>query len=233
MFLLKKIIAPFFFPVPLIFFLSLAGLFLLWFTSKQKIGKIFITAGFSVFILCSFSLTSDILIRPLESRYPPVSDETLLSGAEQLPEMVVVLSGGHTSNTAFPMTSQIGQDSLTRLIEGIRIYRRIPGCKLLLSGGSVYGPVPAAEAMARVARSIGVDEEDIIIEAESRDTDDQARIIKSMLGDRHFILVTSASHMPRSIALFRKLGMDPLPAPTMHKVIETEYWTAGQFFPSS
>lgn len=41
MYLLKKIIAPFFMPVSGLLFLALAGLFCLWFTRKQKTGKVF------------------------------------------------------------------------------------------------------------------------------------------------------------------------------------------------
>lgn len=41
-------------------------------------------------------------------------------------------------------------------------------------------------------------------------------MIKKIVESERFILVTSACHMPRSIALFRKLGSHPIPAPTDH-----------------
>ena len=65
----------------------------------------------------------------------------------------------------------------------------------------------------RVARFMGVSGEDMIIESASKDTGEQARLIKPIVGTAPFVLVTSAIHMPRSMALFEKLGMSPIPGP--------------------
>lgn len=233
MFFFKKIMAQFFSPLSIIILILFAGLILLLFTSKNKIGKILVLLGVMIFIFCSFGTTSDILIRPLENKYIPIDNNKFVSSLEQLPKVVVVLGGGHSSSQRLPITSQISSDSLTRLVEGIRIYRKIPGSKLLLSGGSVVDPVPEADVMAQIAMSLGVKEQDIIKESKSRDTKDQAMILSSMLDDDYFILVTSASHMPRTVALFRNLNMKPLPAPTMHLVNDRKYQTSDRFFPSS
>ena len=87
--------------------------------------------------------------------------------------------------------------------------------------------------MAQLAAELGISREDIIIESESLDTKDQARIIHRMVGDEPLFLVTSASHMPRSMAMFTKLGMNPIPAPT--RSIESRILHRGPspFFPSS
>ena len=87
-----------------------------------------------------------------------------------------------------------------------------------MSGGGAFDPVYEAEVMARVAREMGIPESDIILETKSIDTKDEARFIKPIVGNEPFVLVTTASHMPRSIALFKKLGMDPIPSPIGHSV---------------
>ena len=46
------------------------------------------------------------------------------------------------------------------------------------------------------------------------DTEDESDAVRRQLGNEPLALVTSAWHMPRSVALFRAAGMDPLPCPT-------------------
>jgi len=87
--------------------------------------------------------------------------------------------------------------------------------------------------MADLALLLGVNKENIILEDASKDTKDQAILIKGILGNDKFVLVTSASHMPRSMALFRKQGMDPIPAPTEHLVKERKNISPGMFFPGA
>jgi len=205
MFMVKKIISQCLLPVPLIIFFILAGLFYLWFTKKQVWGKLLVSFGFIILLLVSNKQTSDYLIGYLESGYMPHDGQLTAEGddaGERMPvKFIVVLGGGHTSNPNLPLSSQLSETSMIRLIEGIRMYRKYPGSKLILSGGRVFDPVPNAMIMASVAQELGVDEHDIIRESESKDTLDEARLIKPLVRDEQFILVTSAAHMPRSMAM--------------------------------
>jgi len=105
-----------------------------------------------------------------------------------------------------------------RFVVGFRIHKLLPESRLVFSGGAVFDPVSEAEVMARAAEIMGVEGDRIILEEISRDTGDQARLVQKIVGDERFILVTSASHMPRSMVLFRKSGMEPIPAPTDYRV---------------
>ena len=237
MFILKKIISVFLSPLTLSLLLFFLGLYLLWFTTKQKAGKILVSVGVILLTLFSYSVIPDRLLRPLERQYN--SFEIRSSAAVQKAEdgsiikFVVVLGGGHTSDPELPLISQISRSSLVRLMEGIRIYKKYPGAKLLLSGGGVFDPVSDAEIMARVAMEIGVPERDIILESKSKDTKDEARFIKPIVGNEPFVLVTTASHIPRSMALFKKLGMNPIPSPIGHSVSEEQGLSPYSFFPST
>ena len=152
MFLFKKIVAPLFFPVPLCLEILLLGLILLWFTKKQKAGKIIVSIGVGLIILFSYGTVQDILLRSLENKYPSL----IISQEVDDVKWVVVLGGGHTSDSQLPVTDQIAKSSLARLVEGIRIHRNLPGSKLILSGGGGFDPVPNARIMADVATVWGL-----------------------------------------------------------------------------
>lgn len=236
MFVLKKIISQIFSPAPLCLEILLVGLFFLWFTRKQKTGKIIASIGVFIFLVMSYDGIPNVLIKQLESKYPPLCltgiSDTAVSNDISSVKWIVVLGGGHISDPKIPITSQISGATLVRLIEGIRLHKKIPGSKIILSEGKVFDVAAGSEAMAEVAKAIGISQEDLILESESKDTADEARIIKPMIGDDKFILVTSAVHMPRSVAMFERLGMYPIPAPTDYLVIESQGTSPGDFFPN-
>ncbi len=214
MFLFKKIVGPFFFPLSLCLEIFIIGLILLWFTKKIRTGKVVILIGVILLTFLSYDVSPKLLLKPLEHQYPPILE------LKDLPKVkwIIVLSGGYDSDPKIPMNSQLFHASLSRLVEGIRLHHLIPGSKLILSGGALFDPVPEAEIMANIAQDLGVSREKMILESVSRDTEDQAGLIQKFVGNDRFILVTSAAHMPRSMALFKKLGMQPIPAPTDYRV---------------
>ncbi len=224
-------------PLTVIVCVSILGLLFLWFTKKQTVGKVLVTFGFMLLTALSYGQFTDNLIAPLEKVYAPYDMSALKSDLpdKQLSavKFVVVLGGGHKTAPDIPLTSQASCSTLTRLIEGIRIYRKHPGSKLVLSGGAIFDPQPEAETMANIAISIGITRSDLILETSSRDTREQARNIKSIVGNEPFVLVTSASHMPRAMSLFTKSGMRPIPATTDHLVRNEQQTSPESFFPSS
>jgi uncharacterized SAM-binding protein YcdF (DUF218 family) len=185
----------------------------------------------AILLLGSFSydVASERLLRPLEYSYPPL----LSIGNLQDIKWVVVLGGGHTSDPKLPVTCQLSEASLVRLVEGVRLHRELAGSKLVLSGGSVFDRVSNAKVLSEVAMAIGVKKEDIVLEELSKDTEDEAHLIQNIVGQKRFVLVTSASHMPRTMAFFRRLGMDPVPAPSGHLVKESDAIAPGRFYPSA
>jgi uncharacterized SAM-binding protein YcdF (DUF218 family) len=110
-------------------------------------------------------------------------------------------------NPDLPAPSQLSAQSLARLVEGMRIQKKIPGAKLLLSGYAV------AILMRQAADSLGISSQQIINEDNARDTEEQSVAIKQFVKNDRFILVTSAIHMPRAMGLFANQGLAPIPAP--------------------
>jgi uncharacterized SAM-binding protein YcdF (DUF218 family) len=238
MFLFKKIVAPLFAPVTLILELFVIGLVLLWFTKRQKTGKAIITCGALMLAILSYGSFSDLLLIPLERQYPPLMIENVdggLSSSDSFHSVkwIVLLGGGHIADPRVPVTSQISNGSLTRLVECVRIHRLITGSKIILSGSAVYDSSSEASTFAKVAEILNVNAGDIVLDDLSRDTEEQAQNIRSIVGHDRFVLVTSAYHMPRSMAIFEKAGLNPIPAPTDHLVKGRQMKSPEDFYPSS
>ena len=210
MFLMKKIVSRCFFPLPLSLEFLLLGLFLLWFTRRQRVGKALVTLGAILLIGLSNGPISDGVLLPLEHRYPSVAAAALRTGAVAPgTTFITVLGGFGNHDPQVSATSHVSPDQMVRLIEGVVLYRAIPGSKLVLSGGE-----PCAAGMETVAEALGVPAEDIRRLAEPRDTAEESQQIAPIVGSQRFYLVTSAAHMPRAMGLFQKRGMRPMAAPT-------------------
>ena len=86
--------------------------------------------------------------------------------------------------------------------------------------------------MEELALALGMDPGALLVEERSLNTHDQAVYVGRIVGKDPFILVTSASHMPRAMGMFRKEGMEPIPAPTDHHVAESNFPTLLRYLPS-
>jgi len=62
--------------------------------------------------------------------------------------------------------------------------------------------------MAEVAMELGLEDKELLFELKSNDTKNQAKYIHNIVGNHKFIMVTAASHMLRSMTLFKKMGCD-------------------------
>jgi uncharacterized SAM-binding protein YcdF (DUF218 family) len=168
----------------------------------------------SVLYFLGITPGADLLLRPLEEAYPallvPPSDEVIA---------IVVLTGGEGWGPRRPVTSDLSEASLARLVEGIRIWKLLGEDVRLVFVGGVGVPGRPAEAplVAQAAMALGVPREMIMWESASRNTYENAIAVKKLFGERNFILVTSAFHMPRAMEVFRRLGMSPVPAPCGHE----------------
>jgi uncharacterized SAM-binding protein YcdF (DUF218 family) len=208
MLLLKKMVAPLLFPLPFCFLLVGIGLILLWFTRRQTMGKALATFGFALLALLSYGWLQGPLLRSLEHTIPPP-----VEGALSAAKWIVVLGGGSSPDPDLPTTSRANSFTLARLVEGIHLQRQIPGARLLLSGAAVLNSGSDAQAMAAIAGALGVPAERIVLDEQSPDTESQTVNVGRIVKGDAFVLVTSASHMPRAVALFTKAGLRPVPAP--------------------
>ena len=204
---------PFFEPLPLGLALLIAGLGLL-IVKRSKAAVVSIGIGIGIFLVSGYAVFTKPVLYSLERSYAPLIVEQITPKVRNQIRHVVVLGSGHISDPDLPTTAQIGGSSLYRLVEGVRIYRLLPGSKLIITGGVIPDPVTNARVVSDVAQQIGVPVRDTIIEERPSDTVEEARLLHGLLGSTPFILVTSAAHMKRAMRIFQDFGMQPVPAPT-------------------
>jgi uncharacterized SAM-binding protein YcdF (DUF218 family) len=147
----------------------------------------------------------------LEEQYAPMGNMPVRRF-----DAIVVLGGGvYPKGTLRPANTLTGY-SIERTLCGADLFARGLAPSILFSGGdaSIFeeGPVEAVE-MKRLAMRLGVLEDAILLETQSRTTYEGAVAVKAMLGGKSVLLVTSASHIPRALGLFRKQGVDATPYP--------------------
>lgn len=225
----KKLLTPLLYPVPAVLLALGLGVFLLWMSPWRRAGRLLVTLGALLLGALSWGPVAESLVRPLERQYSPLVFHQGLRDVR----WVVVLGGGHVSDPVLPPTGQLDEASLVRLAEGIRIHRLLPRSRLLLSGGKLHDPVSNAQVMADAAASLGVDPKNMVLEPNSRDTQDQAVEIRRLVGNEPLVLVTSAVHMPRAMELFHAQGMRPMAAPTGHMARDRQEESPTRHYPSS
>ncbi|MGB1227300.1 MAG: ElyC/SanA/YdcF family protein [Poseidonibacter sp.] len=218
MFLLKKLISAFLLPVPIGLFLLLIAFYFLM-TNSYKKAKVFLFLGLAWFVLLSFQPISNAIISPLEN-----SHKALL----EIPkvEYVLVLGAGHTTDEKLSITSQLSEVAVVRLNEGIRILKNQENAKLIVSGYKGFDKNFHSTMSKELAIKLGVKENLILKMSKPKDTREEAIQAKKIMGDKPFILVTSASHMKRSMLLFEKLGLNPIAAPTYHLAHEKKSYSS-------
>jgi uncharacterized SAM-binding protein YcdF (DUF218 family) len=134
-------------------------------------------------------------------------------------DAVVVLGGGvHTASVGGEVAGTLTGTSLLRALEGARVFKLI-GARVLIVSGGIPRPDrqfrPESEMLRDVMIKVGVAPSAIVEESQSRTTREQALQIGPVLRAAHvqrFVLVTTPSHMRRSLALFQTAGLDPVPS---------------------
>ena len=171
--------------------------------------------GLLILYLTSTEIGVRCLMLPLELQYQRPAE--VPDG-----DAIVVLGGSIDLRHCTPGHAEM-QAAADRFIDGVLIAKALPQATLIFSGGTAeLSDRGALEApmLKELAMQLGVPNEQIVAEDQSRNTREnavEAQRILSQAGARRPILVTSAYHMPRAMKCFHKLGIDPIPYPTDFK----------------
>lgn len=194
------------------FVLWLTGLLLLW--RYARWGKAALWAGLVLSYAASTPLGADALVRPLEAQHAALTEQQIRADAAGA---IVVLSAGlYRAAPEFDRADTVDDATLIRLRYAAHLHR-LTHLPVIVSGGIVYDRAGSlADAMAETLRNeLGVAE--VWLEAQSRTTRENATYTKALLDSKQIsrvFLVTHALHMPRSVEIFQRVGVEVMPAPT-------------------
>jgi uncharacterized SAM-binding protein YcdF (DUF218 family) len=133
--------------------------------------------------------------------------------------IVVLGSGARTFRDGQQFIDAATPPTIVRTMEGARLYHLLGTPTVILSGGVTDRETPDArpesESMRAVILRLGVPAERLVLESTSTTTKGEADAVRGILGARRaepIVLVTSPTHMRRSLAVFEAAGLKPIAA---------------------
>ena len=184
--------------------LAVVGAVALW--RGRRWGRWPALLGLGWFVALAATPLATWMTWPLENRF---------SRPATAPERVdgIIILGGAVDQD---LTSARGIPSLTgaaeRMTEAVALGRRFPDARIVFSGGTA-NPLRHSMTEADVARllfdQLGLGPDRVTYENAARNTAENATLSRALMNPQPgetWLLVTSASHMPRSMGVFRAAG---------------------------
>jgi len=215
-FLLKKVLTAFLLPPGIFLVLLLAGMVFI-----TKRFRSFLFGLFLLLYLLSIEPAKDLLLLPLENRYPVPSWSEI-----QHVDAIVVLGGGALENAPdIDGQGALDGDSLLRVLAAYRLHAASKK-PIIVAGGAVFGSRPESEISREVLHRLGVKQQSVLVETKSKDTNENALFVRAICQRRNWnkiVLVTSAFHMKRALMLFDRFFNEIVPYPTDYKTLRRGY----------
>ena len=176
-------------------------------------AKFWLTLTFAATLILTMFPVGDLLLAHLESQYPANPPVTKVDD-------IIILGGGEDLDAYRRWGGTEVNEAGERLIAAVTLSRQFPDARIIYTGGTASlggdaNPQDPSEMMRDAWIAMGVDPERITLEQTSRNTSENAKMTLALTqpkpGQTH-LLVTSAFHMPRSVATFERNGWTGLVA---------------------
>lgn len=221
MFILSKIVWIVSQPLSVALIFSIAALICM-FAKRRHLAIFLMIASVILLTTTLFTTVGSVMIQQLEDRFPRPSDPGKVG-------CIIVLGGGFATDVSTVRGGYEVNDAGDRFIEAYRLLNKYPGAKVLVSGGDGFvtgGFLGDAEISERFFAALGISADRLIKEPDSRTTFENAVNSKEILqreGLSDCLLITSGFHMPRSVGIFRKLGINVTPWAVDYRSIGKEH----------
>jgi uncharacterized SAM-binding protein YcdF (DUF218 family) len=209
---LSKILPLFLMPIALALGVSLFALFLILCNKRRAAIAALCCSSLILWIFACQPVATGLLWS-LEKQYPPMV-------AAEVPEAdCIVVLGGALGYATFPRVDIELADGVDRVYQAAKVYRLGGGQKVIVAAGNqpwASHLEPEASMIRDLLVQWGVRSDVIHIETKSRNTYENAVFGTALFREAGCIsglLVTSAWHMPRAKAAFRKQGIELEPVP--------------------
>jgi uncharacterized SAM-binding protein YcdF (DUF218 family) len=204
-FLLSKTLGALLTPTTFITVTGLAGLVLLSIRCVRW-GRALVTASAVLLVICGLTPIGYFLLVPLENRFP------VWNASEGAPAGVVVLGGSIDPDLSSSRGFAVVPVAADRMVAAAELARRFPNIPIIYTGGSAdlfSQEAREADYATEYFERLGLPKGRVTLERASRNTMENASFTRAIANPKpsdHWLLVTSAYHMPRSVGLFRDAG---------------------------
>ena len=177
-------------------------------TRFAALGRKLAVTTLVLLALVAFSPLGNLLLYPLESRFPAWDPSR---GA---PDGIIVLGGSVDIDLSAAHRTPVVSHAADRMLAPAELARRYPNARIVFTGGTanlVATEAREADYSAPILEGLGIPKERLILERESRNTWENAIFTKQLVAPKageRWLLVTSAFHMPRSMGIFRRAGFN-------------------------
>ncbi len=224
MFIASKLLSFVIEPLFWVLVLLLSGLLLA--RRRPRLGQRLSWLALIVLVLSSWTSGPEVLMRELESRYPPAStvDPTQYAG-------IVVLGGALSYSKLWTEHNRVAlNEQAERMTEAVALMHQYPHLRLLFTGGSgsvLAGEQSEAQRAKLFFDTMGVETSRVVYESRSRNTYENALFSAAVNGIDHkkpWLLLTSAFHMPRAMGVFSRTGWNATPWPVDYRATAHDSW---------
>jgi uncharacterized SAM-binding protein YcdF (DUF218 family) len=202
-------------PISVVFLLLVVGVIAGW-LGRRRLSLVTVNVATVLLFFVGFTNLGGLIVQPLENRFVvPVPPPEEVSA-------IIVLGGAVDNDIGDARDVAELNGAGDRMTTALMLARLYPDAPLVFTGGSgslvEEGEMEAATA-ERFFVEQGIDPGRLVLESRSRNTAENAEFTAGLVpeGEAPALLVTSAYHMPRSVGLFRKAGVDVVAWPTDYR----------------
>ena len=201
---------------------------------KPHLCKRFLVFALLDLLIVGWLPSSEVFLRPLENAISKIDIGKL--SADEIGGIIILggaIEGGEIAVDRGEISIYSSAERVTKAFELIRKYPDVPFIFTGFSGRITPRGVSEADAFKQLIQEQGLAGRDGYYENQSRNTYENVILIKPMIAEiekgrpaKPWLLVTSASHMYRSVQIFQKQGLNVIPIPVDYQTANSLQWAA-------